>query len=228
MEKVAETKTFNIADFIWDAADDEEFELQRTERRINLLSQYMDELTALEALIVIHGAQTFLRLPIPKDGGHYGSGFFSKRDWIGGLKGENRRVTLRLAQTGTCIKCNSALPAGSTGDHIIPLALGGPLGAQNYLPLCRSCNSSKGKKDLLEWWVASGKPIADLSLDVLCAYVRLMFSWPGLKLDQPASDPLRRAAEGLTRQLPSLDHRLEILKTAKRISAVYLQAEAVR
>lgn len=36
-------------------------------------------------------------------------------------------------------------------DHIFPLKLGGKDAGDNLVYACRSCNSSKGKKDLLEW-----------------------------------------------------------------------------
>lgn len=36
-------------------------------------------------------------------------------------------------------------------DHIIPKAVGGPDVADNLIYACRSCNSSKGKKDLMKW-----------------------------------------------------------------------------
>src|SRR5215468_5032030 len=104
----------------------------------------------IEALIILHASQTLLRIR-SADGNFYGPRFFKTRDWIGGLSGSNRRVSLRLAKL-PCVRCGLALAPNSTGDHIIPLSQGGPAGAQNYLPLCRSCNASKGAKDLLTWW----------------------------------------------------------------------------
>jgi len=38
-----------------------------------------------------------------------------------------------------------------TLDHIIPLAKGGPHSEDNLIVACRSCNSSKGIKPLMEW-----------------------------------------------------------------------------
>ena len=36
-------------------------------------------------------------------------------------------------------------------DHIFPQKLGGKDAGDNLIYACRSCNSSKGKKDLMEW-----------------------------------------------------------------------------
>jgi hypothetical protein len=93
----------------------------------------------------------------------------------------------------------------STGDHIIPLSDGGPAGAQNYLPLCRSCNASKGRKDFFEWWIQNAKNACDLDNDVICAYARLKFSWlreRGKELDA-APDYLYTAIAQLCDSLPS-------------------------
>ena len=37
-------------------------------------------------------------------------------------------------------------------DHLIPRYRGGPESGDNLVWACRSCNSSKGSKDLLEWF----------------------------------------------------------------------------
>jgi hypothetical protein len=169
--------------------------------------------TNLEALIILHAAQTILRIH-PADGGFYGSGFFRKRDWAGNLAGENRRVSLRLSQS-PCIRCGQALSAGSTGDHIIPLSAGGPLGAQNYLPLCRSCNASKGRKDLIEWWHDSGRSANKLPHDVICAYARLMFSVLNSNRNRQAPEHLERASRELLASLPSTKHASELLRVAE-------------
>lgn len=50
---------------------------------------------------------------------------------------------------GMCAYCFSS-PA-TTVDHIIALASGGDNSPANLVPACRSCNSSKGKKSILQW-----------------------------------------------------------------------------
>lgn len=37
-------------------------------------------------------------------------------------------------------------------DHVVPLKKGGAYSKENIVPACRSCNSSKQDKDLLEWY----------------------------------------------------------------------------
>ena len=37
-------------------------------------------------------------------------------------------------------------------DHIIPVSMGGPTDDWNCIPVCESCNTSKGNKHLLDWW----------------------------------------------------------------------------
>jgi 5-methylcytosine-specific restriction endonuclease McrA len=48
-----------------------------------------------------------------------------------------------------CQNCGSK--ANLSIDHIIPLARGGSHTIGNLMTLCKSCNSSKGKKLLVEW-----------------------------------------------------------------------------
>lgn len=38
-----------------------------------------------------------------------------------------------------------------TLDHIVPVSKGGPHAADNVVPACRPCNSSKGAKELAAW-----------------------------------------------------------------------------
>ncbi len=161
-------------------------------------------MTSGDALVRLHAAQSFFRLPIPADGHPYGPGFFRGRDWRKGLESENRRVTLRLAGRRTCAICEAELSTASTGDHLIPVAEGGPTGAQNFLPLCRSCNASKGKRDLLEWLAGKGLDVRRLDPDILCAYARLKYGWlraHGRLADPPAA-ALAAALNAIRTQLP--------------------------
>jgi hypothetical protein len=161
-------------------------------------------MTSGDAPVRLHAVQSFLRLPLPADGKPYGPGFFRGRDWRRGLGSENRRVTLRLAGQRTCAVCRAALSGSSTGDHIIPLADVGPVGAQNFLPLCRSCNASKGTRDLLDWMAAKSLDVRTVDLDILCAYARLKYAWlkDRGRLDETPSLGLRDALTTLRSQLP--------------------------
>jgi hypothetical protein len=178
-------------------------------------------MTNIQALARLHAIESFRRVPLTSDGKPYGPGFFRKRDWVGTLNGENRRVSLRLCRM-PCIRCKNPIGADSTGDHIIPLSDGGPAGAQNYLPLCRSHNASKGRKDLFEWWIESGNNACDLDNDVICAYCRLKFSWlreRGKELDT-APDYLHTAITQLCDSLPP-GHALAINEVGGNVSVLF-------
>jgi 5-methylcytosine-specific restriction endonuclease McrA len=47
-----------------------------------------------------------------------------------------------------CVYCSNL---ATTVDHVIPLSRGGTNFEGNLVPACRSCNSSKGTKFLIEW-----------------------------------------------------------------------------
>ena len=49
-----------------------------------------------------------------------------------------------------CAYCGKELPLER--DHIVALTKGGGLKYGNIVPACKSCNSSKGNKDLLTWY----------------------------------------------------------------------------
>jgi 5-methylcytosine-specific restriction endonuclease McrA len=63
----------------------------------------------------------------------------SDRDW--------RSMVARFR--GRCAYCGSL--GEMTRDHVIPLARGGRHAIGNILPACRSCNSSKRDRLLVEW-----------------------------------------------------------------------------
>ncbi len=161
-------------------------------------------MTSGDALVQLHAVQSFLRLPLASDGRSYGPGFFAARDWLKGLESENRRVTLRLASRKTCAVCNAVLSGSSTGDHLIPRSQGGPVGAQNFLPLCRFCNASKGNRDFLEWLIEKACDVRTLDLDTVCAYARLKYVWlkeRGRLGDDP-HPALQQTLAALRAQLP--------------------------
>ena len=167
---------------------------------------------ALARLVAIHG---FLMLPPARDGKPYGAGFFANRDWFGALERENRRVSMRLVRYGRCLFCDEPVSDESTGDHIIPKSRGGVTGLQNYLPLCRSHNSSKGDNDLLIWWFSKGKTMSSLHPDAVIAYARLTFQhsvegWAS----KPAEEHLVTALEQFGILLPSNNHRDAVARIA--------------
>jgi hypothetical protein len=59
-------------------------------------------------------------------------------------------------------------------DHIFPQKFGGKDAAENLIFSCRTCNSSKGKKDLMEWMIYRGE---FLPLMIIRRYLKLIFSY---------------------------------------------------
>ncbi|MCS7096801.1 MAG: HNH endonuclease [Nitrososphaerota archaeon] len=89
-----------------------------------------------------------------------------------GLMSPCRKTVIHLVKLGKCVSCGLPVPEGS-GDHVIPISKGGTQSVENYIPLCRKCNSSKGSKDFLEWWISQGRQIEALNHDALIVYLRL-------------------------------------------------------
>ncbi len=76
-------------------------------------------------------------------------------------------------QTGhTCNYCGST--ERLTLDHILPKKFGGQDDAENLIYACRYCNSSKGKKDLMEWMSYRGQ---FLPLMIIRRYLKLTFKY---------------------------------------------------
>jgi hypothetical protein len=59
-------------------------------------------------------------------------------------------------------------------DHIFPKKLGGLDNAENLVLACRSCNSSKGKKDLIEWMYFKGE---FLPIMIIRRYLKLTYNY---------------------------------------------------
>lgn len=59
-------------------------------------------------------------------------------------------------------------------DHIFPQKFGGKDDAENLVFACRTCNSSKGKKDLMEWMEYRGE---FLPLMIIRRYLKLTFNY---------------------------------------------------
>jgi hypothetical protein len=106
---------------------------------------------------------------------------------LSGLRnGASRKTILKHLDRPECIVCHE--PMGLSGrvlDHIIPKHLGGEDNLENTMVLCRNHNSSKGKKDILEWWVSKEWKAADLPRNILCLYARIMWK----NIDRIYDDP---------------------------------------
>ena len=78
----------------------------------------------------------------------------------------------KIAHATTCCYCGHE--AKLTLDHLIPQLKDGPNTADNITYACRSCNSSKGPKDMVCWLVSKGRFPAVL---VFRRYLKLVARW---------------------------------------------------
>ena len=78
----------------------------------------------------------------------------------------------KIAHATTCCYCGRESKLSL--DHLIPQLKGGPDAADNITYACRSCNSSKGPKDMVLWLVSKHRFPAIL---VLRRYLKLAARW---------------------------------------------------
>jgi hypothetical protein len=83
---------------------------------------------------------------------------------------DDEKIKLRTGQI--CNYCGSAEKLAL--DHIFPQKYGGLDNAENLIFACRICNSSKGKKDLMEWMSFRGQ---FLPLMIIRRYLKLTFNY---------------------------------------------------
>lgn len=83
---------------------------------------------------------------------------------------DDEKVKLQTGQV--CNYCGAAEKLAL--DHIFPIALGGRDDAENLIYACRTCNSSKGSKDLMEWMGYRGR---FLPLMIIRRYLKLTYSY---------------------------------------------------
>ena len=73
-------------------------------------------------------------------------------------------------QQSRCTYCGQS---AETVDHLIPRLRHGPDSADNLVPACRWCNSSKGGRDVFEWATSKGF----FPLAVIRRYLVLAWRW---------------------------------------------------
>ena len=83
---------------------------------------------------------------------------------------DDEKIKLQTGQI--CNYCGSTEKLAL--DHIFPQKYGGQDNAENLIFACRSCNSSKGKKDLIEWMNFRGQ---FLPLMIIRRYLKLTFNY---------------------------------------------------
>lgn len=81
------------------------------------------------------------------------AGLNKKTMTIGPLAGDER---LKMVLPQACCYCGSREQLSV--DHLIPTKRGGANTGDNLVWACRSCNSSKGAQDVLEWLAARLAP----------------------------------------------------------------------
>ena len=94
-------------------------------------------------------------------------GLLSGRMQIGSLFNDER---WKMENGARCVYCGST--ENLSVDHLIPRIKGGADTVENLVCSCKSCNSSKGKKDLMTWYYERGQfP----SIMVLRRYLKLVY-----------------------------------------------------
>lgn len=80
---------------------------------------------------------------------------------------------IKLSIGTRCNYCNSTDQLAL--DHILPQKLGGKDNGDNLVYACKTCNSSKGKKDLMEWMIFRGDHF--LPLMIIRRYLKLVITF---------------------------------------------------
>ncbi len=83
---------------------------------------------------------------------------------------DDEKIKLQTGQI--CNYCGSSEKLAL--DHIFPQKFGGKDDAENLIFVCKSCNSSKGKRDLIEWMNVRGE---FLPLMIIRRYLKLTFNY---------------------------------------------------
>lgn len=89
---------------------------------------------------------------------------------------------------GECIYCGEK--GETTFDHLIPLSKGGRDTISNQVPACRSCNSSKGARDVIEWFGERNEPMPRI---VWGKYLKLLYE--NKKETEELDEPLPEEVE---------------------------------
>lgn len=71
---------------------------------------------------------------------------------------------------GLCAYCPN--PA-TNWDHVVAVSRGGQTVPGNVLPSCRSCNSSKRTRDLLDWVERTGRTLQLRTVEYLALFMTL-------------------------------------------------------
>lgn len=84
---------------------------------------------------------------------------------------------------GECIYCGKE--CDTTFDHLIPVSEGGPDKVSNQVPACKSCNSEKNDRNVIDWYSEQDEDVPRI---VWGKYLKLIRS--RLREDDSLHDPL--------------------------------------
>lgn len=97
-------------------------------------------------------------------------------------------IRLQMRASNECVYCGNE---ASALDHVIPRKFGAPEGIHNAVKVCKHCNSSKGDKDLVDWWINDlGKKVEELPRIPIGIYLKLSHGWHKINhsLDRVANE----------------------------------------
>jgi len=167
-------------------------------------------LTYGEGLAVLYALQHWESITQPPDGPYAPSFLLNQVGAVlRGLTNTEMKTFFRHVARGRCPGCDAPVDLATVerGDHIIAEHWGGRHGHGNFLDMCKPCNSSKNKKDLLAWWLFKGYPVSQLDRSVLCLYAREQWQHWGAQVHREPCYPwLRAFCEQRAAALPSAAH----------------------
>lgn len=110
-------------------------------------------------------------------------------------------IRMQMRSQNLCVYCGDKATAW---DHVVPRKLNGPEGPHNTVKVCKHCNSSKGDKDLVDWWINDlGRDESTLPRIPLGIYLKLSHGWHKINFS------LEKLARELTDLKPFMPVRLQ-------------------
>lgn len=110
---------------------------------------------------------------------------------------------------GVCLYCGDE--SDVTFDHVVPMDKDGKHDMENMVPVCKSCNSSKSNKNVIDWHTEHNLPVDRV---VLGKYIKLRWEQLESDLDDPIPESVEERWDGveITRnisQVLTTDSRLK-------------------
>jgi hypothetical protein len=155
--------------------------------------------------------------------GPYAPSYFTKRypEIVAGLANDTLKTVLHHIGHARCACCATSIDVSKVdrADHIIANHWGGKNVHWNLLLLCRSCNSSKGTRDLLEWWMYKSYPVMQMPRAVLCLYTRAHWQHFGVQVHlEPLPAWMEAFLVARAAALPSEAHRQALYHGARLVT----------